>query len=362
MASSLAEMLVNPPDLEEHKTYADFKTSVTAWKDITHVKPGQQGAVLAYLLSDDSKFGPDLRKRVYKECPPQTLKGAEDGVTKVLAVLDKYLQSTGMAQAAERWDKFIDITRKSGQTIKQYIGYYEEICQDYTESIGSLSPFAKALHLLRTAKLSDIQYEMILAMCEGEQSTDLIYEKIKKSVVCQLSDKLNTINGGIREIPAEQAFIAESDDDEEVSAAKDVLAASYYKKQAWRKKQQNSQQNKYQSGSKQQGYQKNYQKSFNKPNDKSNNSNDNDDDNRCFFCRSKTHQIRDCQQAKKMRSQYFSRKRNSAAYVNVTENQQDQTGDCQDNESDDETGQQGSVLLSDNLASPRQPEISRFRQ
>ena len=361
MANSLAEMLVNPPDLEEHKTYADFKTSVNAWKDITHVKPGQQGAVLAYLLSDNSKFGPDLRKRVYKECPSAQLKGAEDGVQKVLAVLDKYLESTGMAQAAERWDKFIDIARKSGQTIKQYIGHYEEICQDYSETIGTLSPFAKALHLLRTAKLSDIQYEMILAMCEGDQNTDLIYDKIKKAVVCQLSDKLNTIKGATREIPAEQAFIAESDDDEEVTAAKDVLAASYYKKQAWKKKQFQQQQNKPQSNYKQ-GYSNNYNKGNYKPRDKqsSNKDNDDEDSDRCYFCRSKTHHFKDCQQLKKLKNQYHNRKRNTPAFVNLAENQ-DLANNCPDNESDDDPGP-GNVLLSDNLASPKQPEISRFRE
>ena len=143
MAEAVIKMLVNPPDLEEHKSYADFKVSVEAWQGITSVPENQQGAVLAYNLSDESKFGTDLRKHVYQKHKPLTLKNNVDGVKQVLDVLDTYLESTGMAKAAEIWDKFIDIVRKGGQTVKQYIGYYEQVCQDYEDSIGTLSPFAK---------------------------------------------------------------------------------------------------------------------------------------------------------------------------------------------------------------------------
>ena len=83
---------------------------------------------------------------------------------------------------------------------------------------------------------------MILAMCEGED-TELIYGKIKKAVICQLPDKLNYIIGSVKGMPAEQAFLAESDEEDE-----DVMAASFYKKQAWRKKQQFQQQQKQPTG------------------------------------------------------------------------------------------------------------------
>ena len=367
MSETVIKMLVNPPDLEEHKSYADFKVSVEAWQGITSVPEDQQGAVLAYNLSDDSKFGPDLRKHVYSEHKPTTLKANANGVTQVLAVLDKYLESTGMAKAAERWDAFIDIGRKGGQTIKQYVGYYEQICKDYNESIGTLTPFAKALHLLRTAKLTDVQYEMILAMCEGDQGSDQIYEKIKKAIICQLSDKLNNIKGTSREVSTEAtAFLAETDDEDDVRQAKDVLAASFYKKQAWRKKQQFQQHQKQSYPQKQtyppkQSYQKGSQKS------QGNSYKNNDEVERCFFCRSKTHGIKDCVQAKKMRNQFFNRKRNAGAYVTETHTEpepvQEQQFDDEyhtGNDSEDDTA--GNIFLSDNIAHPKQPETLRFRE
>ena len=376
MAEAVIKMLVNPPDLEEHKSYADFKVSVEAWQGITSVPENQQGAVLAYNLSDESKFGTDLRKHVYQKHKPLTLKNNVDGVKQVLDVLDTYLESTGMAKAAEIWDKFIDIVRKGGQTVKQYIGYYEQVCQDYEDSIGTLSPFAKALHLLRTAKLSDIQYEMILAMCEGNDTTDQIYEKIKKAVICQLSDKLNEVRGKTREVNTEAtAFLAESDDDDDVINAKDVLAASFYKKQAWKKKQF-QQQNKPGSTSRSQSsyqnhqskpWQSNNQGNYNNQGNKhSKQKNDNTDENdeRCFFCRSKTHKLKDCHQAKKMRNQYFNRRRNAGAYVTETQQHTDheQSDQANNENSDEEQNQQGNIFLSDNLALPKQPETRRFRE
>ena len=364
MSETVIKMLVNPPDLEEHKSYADFKVSVEAWQGITSVPEDQQGAVLAYNLSDESKFGPDLRKHVYHKHKPTTLKGNADGVNKVIAVLDTYLESTGMAKAAENWDKFIDIARKGGQTIKQYVGHYEQICQEYQDTIGTLTPFAKALHLLRTAKLSDVQYEMILAMCEGDQAAqanDQIYEKIKKAVICQLSDKLNEIRGKTREVNNEaSAFIAESDDDDDVIHAKDVLAASFYKKQAWKKKQHFQQQHKQNSGAKPQS---NYQTGSYKPHNQEKQKNQNtDSEERCFFCRSKTHGLKDCIQAKKMRNQYFNRRRNAGAYVTETKQSVQEEEDHTGNDSNNEDNQPGNIFLSDNLALPKQPETRRFRE
>ena len=255
-----------------------------------------------------------------------------------------------MGKAAKRWDAFVDITRKPGQSLKQYVGHYEEICKYYTESIGSLSNFAKALHLLRTAKLSDKQYEMILAMCEGED-TELIYGKIKKAVICQLPDKLNDIKGSVK-MPAEQAFLAESDEEDE-----DVMAASFHKKQAWRKKQQFQQQQKQPTGQKQQSYSSNSQRGTHKPQDRSS-KNQSDNDDRCFFCRSNTNQILDCNQGKKMRNQYQDRRRNKTAYLNIAENHKDDQNADNYDDSEEETGQPGNVLLSYNLATPKHPEIT----
>lgn len=350
-------MFVNPPELEECRSYSEFKAKVKAWKGLTHVSEEQRGAVIAYNITNDSKFGVDLQDHIYSELDAEKLNSDKDGLEKVLKILDKYLQNTGMGLAAERFDAFLNTARKSNQSIKQYIGQYEKVCKNYAETIGSLSQMAKALMLLRSAKLSDTQYEMILAMSEGSQDSDTIYDKIKAAVITQLTDKLNDVKGVIKETTTEAAFVVQSDDDDEVVQAKEVLAASFYKKQAWQKKQffqkqkpQSSRQNQYKNNS--QPWKSKNSNTYNNQNQK--HKDDDDDEVRCFFCRSKTHMIKDCIQAKKMRAQYQNRKRNKGAYyANMAEgdNDQEQESGDPDQESDNDGHAVGSVCLSDTFIS-----------
>ena len=156
----LNKMFVNPPELEECKTYSEFKGKVKAWKGLTHVSEKQRGAVIAYNISNDSKFGQDLQDHIYDELDQEKLNDMEDGLDKVIKILDKHLLNTGMGLAAERFDAFLNVSRKSSQSIKQYIAQYEKVCKNYNETIGSLSQMAKALQLLRTAKLNDTQYTL----------------------------------------------------------------------------------------------------------------------------------------------------------------------------------------------------------
>ena len=366
-------MFVNPPELEECRTYAEFKGKVKAWKGLTHVPDTQRGAVIAYNITNDSKFGADLQDHLYDELDQEKLNDDKEGLEKVLKILDKYLQNTGMGLAAERFDAFINTKRKSSQSIKQYIGHYEKVCKNYAESIGSLSQMAKALMLLRTAKLTDTQYEMILAMSEGQQDQDTLYDKIKAAITTQLTDKLNDVKGAIKETSAEGAFAAEgtfiaegayvinSDDDEQTANAKEVLAASFYKKQAWRKKQISHHNQK--PPQKQQYNYKNSNKSYG--NASTQQKEQQSDEERCFFCRSKTHTIKDCFQAKKMRSQYLNRKRNNNMYyANVTEgdqrSQQNQEGNNPGSDSDTDGHPIGSVCISDNFLT--QAKASRFTE
>ncbi len=377
---SIQKMLVNPPDLEECENYSEFKRRVNAWKTITHVPENQRGAVLAYNLSNKSKFGPDLQNHVYTEHNEETLGDDKEGVKKVLQILDKYLETTGIGKAAEVWDAFKDIQRKPTQTIKQYVGHYEKVLKEYEATIGQLSQKGKALHLLRTAKLSDSQYEMIMAMA-GSHDEDKLFDKIKEAVVCQLTDKINDIKSQAKEVRTETALLADeinsvenlelTDIDEEILAEGHAMAASFYKKQAWQKKQQIQSQHKHhQSGSKQQHFrQGNYRgkgtyqpASYNKSSQQFSGKNPNQtrNDQRCDFCRANSHNTKNCFQYKKAKDQYFHKKKNNnAGYysINVAEDETSETNEDTHDDQDDDTNEHGSIFLSENFS---EMELSRF--
>ena len=85
---SILKPIVNPPDLEECQTYAEFKRDISAWSGMTHVEKKIQGGVIAYNLSNNSKYGHDLKDYVYAEHTPESLNDDEEGVKKVIKVLD----------------------------------------------------------------------------------------------------------------------------------------------------------------------------------------------------------------------------------------------------------------------------------
>ena len=389
---SILKPLVNPPDLEECQTYAEFKRDIAAWSGMTHVEKKIQGGVIAYNLSNNSKFGHDLKDYVYAEHTPESLNTDEDGVKKVLKVLDKYLEKSGLTKAAEKWDNFLDIKRKPDQSIKQYIPQFEKVCQGYAENIGALTELGKALHLLRTANLSETQYELILAVNNKSDDLTGIYRNIKESVMVHLSDRLNELqhSNSSKEVRHEQAFVTDNQSMEDLEAEieEDVYAASFYQKQAWKKKQllqqnqytrgsgrphrggKTQQPSKYQNQSSQQrqtqprpGMSRQYQPQ---------------QDRRCNFCRSRNHLIKDCNQYKKMKAQYLNNRRFSGYQVHMTSGEQDEQPEgnydnddlgindlnLQDDDLESQyepdprfVDQPGSICLSDNM---KEPELSRF--
>ena len=392
---SILKPIVNPPDLEECQTYAEFKRDIAAWSGMTHVEKKIQGGVIAYNLSNNSKFGHDLKDYVYSEHTPESLNDDEEGVKKVLKVLDKYLEKSGLTKAAEKWDDFLDIKRKPDQPIKQYLPQFEKVCQGYTENIGALTELGKALHLLRTANLSETQYELILAVNNKDENMTNIYKNIKDSIMIHLSDRLNELQtNSSKEIRHEQALVTDgqSMEDLEAEIKEDVYAASFYQKQAWKKKQLlQQQQNQYYRGSsrpsrggrnqqpsrpQQPQYQQQQQQRQQQPRQGMSRPYQPQQDRRCNFCRSKNHILKDCNQYKKMKAQYLNSKRFSGYQIHATTEEQEQQPEeniendlglndlnLQDDDFDSESqfnfseDQPGSICLSDNM---KDPELSRF--
>ena len=397
---SILKPIVNPPDLEECQSYTEFKRDVQAWSGMTHVEKKIQGGVIAYNLSNNSKFGHDLKDYVYAEHEPSTLNNDEAGLDKVLKVLDKYLEKAGLSKAADTWDKFLDIKRKPDQPIKQYIPQFEKVCQGYTEHIGALTELGKALHLLRTANISETQYELILAVNNKSDDLTGIYKNIKDSIMVHLSDRLSELQGNSsKEVRQEQAFLTDrlSNEELEEQIADDVYAASFYQKQAWKKKQmlqQNQNRQQYSRGTNRpfRGSSSNQGTSTTRPQQQQQTTMSRQNqsrpvqgqqDRRCNFCRSKTHFIKDCIPYKKMKAQYLNNRRFAGYQVNYTTEEQEEQPDqneendnqlddlslngldIQDNDwqSTESQGDQrymdqpGSICLSDNI---KGPELSRF--
>ena len=77
---------------------------------------------------------------MYAKVDPDTLGTMENGVEKVITILDDiFKKKTAMGYVAEKFKVFMDIKRSSGTTIKQFIAKYESIVTGYDEDVGTLT-------------------------------------------------------------------------------------------------------------------------------------------------------------------------------------------------------------------------------
>ena len=76
---------------------------------------------------------------MYAKVDPDTLGTMENGVEKVIIILDDIFEKTAMGYVAEKFKVFLDIKRSSGTTIKQFIAKYESIVTGYDEVVGTLN-------------------------------------------------------------------------------------------------------------------------------------------------------------------------------------------------------------------------------
>ena len=79
---------IQPPDLNECKSYEAFKRELKAWADVTDLARKKQGNFIALSLPNKSKFGDDLKERVFEKLTLEELK-EDTGLDKVILFLDE---------------------------------------------------------------------------------------------------------------------------------------------------------------------------------------------------------------------------------------------------------------------------------
>ena len=78
---------IQPPSLNDCKTYEAFKREVKAWADVTDLAKKKQGNFIALSLPNKSKFGDDLKERAFEKLTLEELK-ENNGLDKLIAFLD----------------------------------------------------------------------------------------------------------------------------------------------------------------------------------------------------------------------------------------------------------------------------------
>ena len=105
-----SKFTIQPPDLNDCKSYEAFKREVKAWADVTDLAKKKQGNYIALSLPNKSKFGDDLKERVFEKLSLEELK-EESGLDKVINFLDEELGKNAVDDIIEKWEDFDNYKR-----------------------------------------------------------------------------------------------------------------------------------------------------------------------------------------------------------------------------------------------------------
>ena len=115
---------IQPPKLDECKTYEAFKREVKAWADVTDLAKRKHGNFIALSLPNTSKFGNDLKERAFEKLTSDELK-EEDGLDRLINFLDEELGKNAVEDVISKWESFDTCKRESSQSIEEFINDFE---------------------------------------------------------------------------------------------------------------------------------------------------------------------------------------------------------------------------------------------
>ena len=166
-----------PPSLKEAKTYESFKKELKMWSAVTEVPKKKQASLVALSLPNECKFGENIKERVLQRISVSDL-NADDGLQKLTEFLDGELACDATTDLVNKWDDWFDYSRKSEQTMEQFIGEYELLISRLESAGQSLSGEIKGFALMRKAGLSGLERTLILSRLDFTDKSNL-YKDIK---------------------------------------------------------------------------------------------------------------------------------------------------------------------------------------
>lgn len=208
---------VTPPVLNDCKTYEAFKRELAAWSAVTDLAKIKQGNFVALSLPNKSKFGNDIKERVFENLSTEDL-SAEDGLAKIIAFLDQELGKDAIDDVIEKWDDFDSCKKKDSQTLEDFISEFEMKSNRVIATGTKLSGEILAYMLMKRAGLSNLERMLVLSRVDIEDKVNL-FKNVKLHMANILGKCMKTNKESNDAIKLEPTFLAQHED---------VLAAAGY--------------------------------------------------------------------------------------------------------------------------------------
>ena len=179
----MASARLSTPTYFSENSYELYKKEVSLWETVTSVDKKQRAVhlLLALPASDKDKNG--IRDKLLETVDIAELK-ADDGVEKLLKIMDTYLAKDTLAVKWSHFRVFESYEKQESETMTQYIANFDTFYQKLQKNMGdslTLPPSILAFKLLNGAKLNDDQRMVVMTSMDFDDTTKL-YDSAKKAL------------------------------------------------------------------------------------------------------------------------------------------------------------------------------------
>ena len=167
---SLSDETLNPPFFNsEVDDYAKWKRLINIWLYVTDLAKTKQGGVIVLRLDEDT------RNEVLDVLLCDEI-SADDGVHKVLEVLDTIFQEDHLVSSYRDYEDFVKYQRPEHISIKEYCCQFQRKLVKVEATGTVIADNVLAFKLLKSAKLKLIEEQLIMATVSGMHYEEVLHK------------------------------------------------------------------------------------------------------------------------------------------------------------------------------------------
>lgn len=198
------------PYLDDCDSFEEYKELVDLWELCTDIEESRRAPMLFSTIPIDSKkFGGNLRKKLMKVVKPTSLANDAEGIKKILDFLEEKIGKSEHCRQLEVFTQFYDYVKTVSMSISEYISGFEEVIQLAAANEIEFKDNVTAYMLLKKAKLSDIDYKMVMTGVNIKKNFEAgtLYKEIKDRMTDVLCNAMGHVTG------QNDAFLSSHDHD-----------------------------------------------------------------------------------------------------------------------------------------------------
>ena len=179
----MATYRIQPPDLEECKSFDVYLTKLAVWEATTPAEKSKRGALIAASLPNNSvKYKKHLQDKFFEQVDGSKLV-TDQGLDLVKTFLKKELGESDLYKSVRVWNELENCKQKPGESIDVFLDRFERCYRLVTASSTSANIPAeiRAFMVLKRACVTDTQRMLILSKMDLEDKSGM-FEAMSKEL------------------------------------------------------------------------------------------------------------------------------------------------------------------------------------